>query len=195
MRVHVRGEGPLDVAVGTRLVQAAGFATASAIAEGGSAALDRRLRAYRQSTTATPWLILRDLDQAACVPALLADLAVPPADAFLLRFPVREVEAWLLADAASIATFLGVPEGTVPRDPDALADPKRALVDLARRARKDLRAALVPVDATRPTGPAYTATVSAFAATGWEPERAGRRSPSLRRCWEALLRLRTGKRG
>ena len=37
---------------------------------------------------------------------------------------MREVEAWLLADADSLARYLEVPRTRIPRDPEGREDPK-----------------------------------------------------------------------
>ena len=58
---------------------------------------------------------------------------------------VHAVEAWLLADRGQIATFLDVPVGRIPSRPEEEADPKRKLVNIARRSRrKEMKEALVP---------------------------------------------------
>jgi len=41
---------------------------------------------------------------------------------------VREVEAWLLADAARLGRFLGVPAARIPLSPDTLRNPKQEMV-------------------------------------------------------------------
>ena len=58
---------------------------------------------------------------------------------------VRELESWLLADAAGLAAYLGLPRAVVPSQPESVGDPKLALVNLARRSRRTrLRDSIVP---------------------------------------------------
>lgn len=54
------------------------------------------------------------------------------------RIAVREVEAWLLADAEQAAGFLAVPLARIPAEPETLPDPKATLIALAGRSRKEL---------------------------------------------------------
>jgi hypothetical protein len=110
------------------------------------------------------------------------------------RLVVRSVEAWLLADRDRIAEFLGIRRAQVPRDPDALDDPKRALINLARRSRRRaLRTEIVPREGSgRSVGPLYTTRLIEFIqdeAVGWRVDHALGVSDSLRRCVEDLRRL------
>jgi hypothetical protein len=110
------------------------------------------------------------------------------------RVAVREVEAWLLADRASMALFLKVPLALIPRDPDGLDDPKLRLVDLARRSRqRDIRVDLVPREGSgRAVGPAYTSRLVEFAGKMWRPDAAAAHSDSLRRCRQRIAELVAG---
>lgn len=139
----------------------------------------------------SPWLILRDLDHdAACAPDLLDRLLEIRPRLLCLRIPVRTVDAWLLADAGSIARSLQVRKEHVPTEPEVLARPKRTLVDLARRSRSfRVRDDLTPIGRSE-VGPGYSSWVIRFATERWNPEAAAQRSPSLRRAIAALRRLR-----
>ncbi len=108
-----------------------------------------------------------------------------------LRIAVRAIEAWLLADTEGIADFIGVSRRRVPHDPEALDDPKRSLVELARSSRRrEIREDFVPRDGSgRRVGPAYTARMIEFASIRWRLNEAAQRSPSLRRSLEAVQRL------
>jgi len=72
----------------------------------------------------------------------------------------------------------------IPRDPEALDDPKRTLVNLARRSRRrGLRDAITPAPGVSAVvGPGYTSVVEEFIVRGWDIAAAITRSPSLRRC-------------
>ena len=71
---------------------------------------------------------------------------------------VRAVEAWLMADLRSFASFLGVGVKRVPRAPEQVANPKHAVVELARDStRRVIREGFVPSEGSgRRIGPAYT---------------------------------------
>ena len=88
-----------------------------------------------------------------------------------LRVAVRGVEAWLMADRQSFASFLGVAMRRIPRDPEQLADPKRAIVDLAREStRRAIRDGLVPSEAVGvESAPAYTDEVIQYVRRRWSP--------------------------
>lgn len=132
---------------------------------------------------------LTDLDDNPCPSGLIAErLSGPLHPRFVLRIQVRELESWLLADPKAWAGYLKVSEATVPKEPDALKDPKRALVNLARRCNKgSIRADIVPEPGTpRVVGPGYTTRISEFITKHWSPSRAAERSPSLKRALAAL---------
>ena len=140
-----------------------------------------------------PVFCLTDLDNNPCPSGLIAKhLPRGRNPGLLLRIAVRELESWLLADAKALAAFLGLSEAAIPREPDELADPKQALVNVARRVRKvALREALVPEDGTSAkVGPDYVGEMGHLIADHWDPARAASRSPSLARAREALARLR-----
>ncbi|MBC7221197.1 hypothetical protein H5T55_07015 [Candidatus Bipolaricaulota bacterium] len=91
------------------------------------------------------------------------------------------MEAWLLADRAGIARFLGVNESVVPAYPETLPDPKATIVDLARRSsERVIREDLVPDPRSgRREGRAYASRLASFARDHWQPGVAAGRSPSL----------------
>lgn len=148
---------------------------------------------YNTASRYTPFFLLTDLDRADCAPGLIEDwLAGRSREAsFLFRVAVREVEAWLLADQAGIAKFLGIETVLVPTDVEALSDPKRALIELSRRSsRRELRRGLVPAEgSTAQVGPSYVDLVADFAEKGWSPDRARKGAPSLEAAIVALAGL------
>lgn len=136
-----------------------------------------------------PHVVLADLDREGCAPQLLADwrLTRPPAE-LLVRIAVREVEAWLLADADGLAEFLQVPKVKIPPQPELLEDPKRMLVNIARRSRsRRLAAERAPRPGSRAqTGPLYNQRLGGFVSESWNVERAAQEAPSLARALAAL---------
>lgn len=186
-------EDELSAAVMCKLVQETGrgFVVYRVMNARGYGQLKSGITKFRNASHVIPHVILTDLDQYACPPALLADwkaAALPPQ--LLLRIAVREVEAWLLADREGIATFLNVAKNKVPQDPEAEADPKRTLINLARRSRRQrLAIELTPEPGSSASiGPLYNARLSEFVNTAWDVGRARTASPSLDR---ALSRLAT----
>lgn len=128
----------------------------------------------------SPWLVLRDLDRAECAPSLLASIA--GGDGGIIRIAVRATEAWLLADREGAAAWLGMSVSKMPVDVERLDDPKRALINLARRSRsRTVRVDLVP-RATARIGPGYVDQVRRFCRELWRPDVAALSAPSLARC-------------
>lgn len=144
--IHGAVEGLTDEAVLRRLIQVAGGADGPIYGRNGKAHLLKQLGGYDRAAQRTPWVVLVDLDQDAdCAPPFCLACLVTPSPRMRLRVVVREIEAWLLADREELARFLGIPEGKVPRDPEKIADPKSAMVNLARHSRRrDVREDMVP---------------------------------------------------
>ena len=128
-------------------------------------------------------VLLTDLDRVDCVVQLrnnwLGNRSLPKN--LLLRVAVREVESWVLADGEALSSLLGKIV-IAPRDPDALPDPKQALLNLARTAPRSVREDLVKVvDGKVSQALGYNARVADWIQTAWSPARAAVRSPSLAR--------------
>ncbi len=150
------------------------------------------MRSYNNAAHYWPWVVLVDLDQDFdCAPPMLSEWLPKPARLMRLRVAVRAVEAWLLADRESMSSFLRVPIGRIPEDPDSVSDPKRLIVTLARRSRRrDIREDMVPRDGSgRSVGPAYTSRLFEFITTRWRPDEAAPRSESLRRSQQRIAEL------
>lgn len=195
-------EGLLDAAVARRVIAAAGcqpgrdFVSRSRAK--GKDALDRRLRGLAAGAKFRPILVLRDLDNdAPCGGALVSALwdkaiGAAPHEGLVVRVAVRAVEAWVLADAEGLAGATGCDPALTPTDPDGLDDPKAALIAMLRAAPR--RALRRDVGLLKPTDgidrPRIAAWLDEFVTGGWQPRRASRRSPSLRRCLAAIERLR-----
>lgn len=187
-------EGPTDAPVAEALIRATGAIPSQVHASGGKSALDARLRRWNQPSNVQRLLVLRDWDRddgADCVPELLQKLLPNGllARRLALRIAVRATESWLLADADACERFFEI--RGVAKDPEALEDPKRSLVDLCRRSRsRSIRDRMVPGSrAGRRVGPEYEALVIEFATERWDLDRACSRAPSLERARQAVRRL------
>jgi hypothetical protein len=192
-RLMVAVEDALSLSVMRRVVLASrrNFVISRVFQSRGFGQIKAGIPKFKNASRVLPHVILTDLDQYPCPPVLLEDWGAThlPAN-MLLRIAVREVEAWLLADREGIADFLGVPANKVPQYPEAEDDPKRCLINLARRSRKRrLASELIPEDGARtPIGPLYNQRLSAFVDDTWDVDRARQSAPSLDR---ALSRLAT----
>ena len=147
----------------------------------GCAFIDSNIHRYAQASRYGRFLVIRDLDALECAPALARQL-LPEGEpgGLVLCVAVREVEAWLLADAESLGEYLGVGQFEVP-SPEAVLDPKKLLIDCARRSRiRRIREGLVPVGVAR-VGPLYNSSMLRYVNEHWRVHRAAGRSPSLLR--------------
>jgi len=185
-------EGITDEAVIRRLIVHVGAAPGAVYGKYGKPNLKVKIAGYNNAAKHAPWVVLVDLDQdAACAPPLRAAWVPSPARHLCFRIAVRSIEAWLLADTEAMAAFLSVARAKIPSDPESLANPKEALVNLSRGSRRrEIRDDMVPRQGSgRSIGPAYTSRMIEFASTHWRPEQAARRSDSLRRAIASLNTL------
>lgn len=184
-------EDELSGAVMRKLIAATGrdFVIDRMINARGHGQIKSGIEKFRTSSYVLPHVVLTDLDRNPCAPFLLEKWGatdLPPQ--FLFRIAVREVEAWLLADREGIAEFLHVAVNKVPHAPEAEEDPKRTLLNLARRSRKKrLAQELVPaLGSSAPIGPLYNARLSEFVNDKWNIDQAKLLAESLSRTLNRL---------
>jgi hypothetical protein len=188
-------EGLVDEAVLRRLIQWAGAAPGTIYGKHGKPFLRKEIEGYNRAAHLSRWIVLVDLDHDAdCLPAFLKAWLPDPAPGMCFRIVVREIEAWLIADAERLANFLNVSVSLIPHDPEALPDPKHTMIGIARASRrKDIREDMAPrVKSCRKVGPAYNSRLIQFVndtKRGWRPEVAARFSDSLNRCLRRLEQL------
>lgn len=193
--VTVAVEGSTDVPVVRRILLAAGLGAGKVHGLVGKSGLDRQLRGYNSAARFAPWFVLRDMNgDAPCAGELVGRLLPAPAAGMCFRIAVSALETWLMADTEEMARFLRVPISAIPKAPESIADPKRALVALASRSRRRVIAQdMVPASGTSArVGPGYTARIVEYATEYWRPEVAAGRSPSLERCLRALRNRSVG---
>lgn len=186
----IAGEGLLDLAVARKILEQHSHDISYEFDLGGKDKLDKSLSGYLNASRHSPWLILRDLDREECAPSLLEKIAPNRSDfsGAVLRVCVKAVEAWVLADRQGFARHFGLAAATIPSDPEALADPKVALVTCISRSRhRNLREGVVPRQGSgRQVGPEYNAVLIDFVRTNWDLTRATEVSASLRRTVERV---------
>lgn len=192
--VVLASEDAVSEAVGQRLVEdtSSDLAVTQLLRRSGFGYLKSRMRNFCELARHTPVLLLTDLDTEQCPASLIEDWSrrdVIPKQ-LLFRVAVRQVESWLLADRDGIARLLKVGVRHLPRDPDALPDAKRFLLQLAQRAPRAVREDLVAESgATAAQGLGYNAVLSNFVRSSWDPSRAVHRSNSLARARMRLTEL------
>lgn len=159
----------------------------------GQGYLRSRIREFNKAAGKQLVLVMTDLDDIACAPMLLKDwLQETPQPGLLFQVAVRETEAWLIADRASFAKFLDLPQHRIPATPDELQDPKKTLVDLARQsANPDLIRDIVPTPRSlAKRGKGYNSRLREYVRDHWNPVHAAACSPSLARFIRRLKEIK-----
>jgi len=190
--VSVYIEGQSDLAVVARILSMAGCSIHAVYGRTGKSGMGAQMAAYNSAARFAPWFVLRDLDNdEPCAPILVQRMLPHPSRWMRFRVAVREVESWLLADADRVSDYFRIAKRLVPGDPEGLADPKQALVNLVRRSRvRAIREDVVPEEGvSSPVGPGYVSRVSEFARDYWRPEIARQSSLSLDKCINRLGEL------
>jgi hypothetical protein len=185
-------EGIVDEAVARKIIVHAGGLPGTVYGKNGKPHLQRQIKGYNNAARHAPWMILVDLDHdAECAPPLCKDWLPDKTPFLCFRVAIRKVEAWLMADAESLAGFLGLPRNKIPPQPETIDDPKTMMVNLARLSRRrEIQADMVPrAESGRVVGPAYTSRMIEFVQTRWNPEVAAKRADSLRRAMACIGRL------
>jgi hypothetical protein len=191
-------EGEVDEHVLRRVVEQAEARVGQIYGKCGWDGLRDRIEKYNAAARHGPWIVLVDLDRKfPCAPALVANWLPQRSPHLVLRVAVQSVEAWLLADRERVARFFDVSASSIPDRPDAVPDPKQAVVDLARRSRRrEVRSDMVPRPGSgRRVGAACTSRIVEFIQNAWRPDVAARPSPSLKGLQEALASLIGNLRG
>ncbi len=188
-------EGDLDEALLRRLIDHAGLSLGVVHGRKGKQFLLQSINGYNNAARFAPWVALVDLDQDCdCAPPCVQQWLPNPSHNMCFRVAVRAAEAWLLADRERMARFLGIGVARMPDNPDDLDDPKRELINLARRSRRRaIHGEIVPREGSfRSVGPLYTTRMMEFIQDqigGWRAGRALRVSDSLARCIARLRRF------
>jgi hypothetical protein len=189
-QILVVGEDPLTCALGEQLVTEllpSWVMPLAAINKKGVTKLIPEFPRFIEQAKFQPVLCIADTD-GKCVKELLAKwLPQTLPLKFCLRLAVAEAESWLIADRKSIANYFGIPEKHVSKTPDEETDPKRHLLNLARKSKnRDLRLEMVSQTDQSKQGTGYNPRLRHFVKVHWSAQRAAENSPSLAR---ALLRI------
>ncbi len=185
-------EDVLSEEVGFRLAMEAGLQVVQPLRRNGSGYLRSRILNFCEMASFQTVLVIADLDQIRCPSRLLMNWLgsrKKPVN-LVIRVAVREIESWLLADHQAMRGLLGSRAGKLPGEPESLLDPKRTLLNLARKAPRDIRADLLPRDgAIASQGLGFNVRLGNLIRTEWSPARAAERAPSLRRARQRLDEL------
>jgi hypothetical protein len=192
MPAKLVGEGVLDIAVLVRLLLGADIRVGEKFNRGGASGLDARILQYNAAARFEPWIVLRDLDQAPCVVRFVHERMPEPADWMLFRIAVRSVETWVMADREAFAEAHSISLSKLPTTPESIDWPKRLMLQMLSGSRRsEIRRALVRIrpGATLEPGPEYNARLVEFVETKWDPVRAEKISPSLKRARSRIAEL------
>jgi hypothetical protein len=193
-RIYAAVEGKTDKVVVERLIAHVGAEAGPVYVAEGKPNLKKRIAGYNQAAQHSLWLVLVDLDRDGCAPSLRDAWLPEPSSGLCFRVAVHAVEAWLMADAETLAGFLGVARSNIPVNPESVPDPKAVLVELAAGShRRDIREDMVPQPgSSRRVGPAYTSRIIEYAGKHWHPDTAALQATSLERAIRCLRRLAAG---
>ena len=193
MFINALVEGIMDEAAAQRIIAATGHKFGICYGKRGCAYIRKRVSGFNAAATAVPYLTLVDhMDtELSCPPEVVSRWVPHRRPLMLLRVVVRELESWLLADRQNLAEFLKVSLARIPRHPEGIEDPKRTLINAARRSRSPrMRDALVPKEgSTAQVGPLYASEMIRFIHQHWNIDAARGQSPSMDRCLRRLQEL------
>ncbi|MBF0291081.1 MAG: hypothetical protein HQK86_02895 [Nitrospinae bacterium] len=186
-------EGATDEAVVFALCENLGLHLGASYVTNGKDRLDKNIKGYNNAARHSPWLVLRDLDHdAECAPLLVKNLLPNPSRYMRFRLAVREVECRLMADIENFADYMGISKSILSDNPEDLDDPKAFLINAAMKSKKRKIREDVPPRANSGArvGPGYGSVISEFAQKYWRPEKAAKKSDSLKRCIKRLRELK-----
>ncbi|WP_411035846.1 hypothetical protein [Shinella sp. BYT-45] len=194
--MYLAVEDELSEEVGIRIIKGvlgSGFAFKT-LRKNGFGYLKSKIESFIEMSQYYPVLMITDLDKEACAPKLkekwFKSLEKP--ERFIFRIAVREIESWVLADTDDFAAYLGVRPSLLPKNPDALLDPKATLINIAKKAKKPLRLDIVPEQgAIAVQGLGYNRALCQFIREQWDCQRAASRSESLSRACTRVAELRS----
>jgi hypothetical protein len=165
------------------------YAVGTAYRRGGFGYLRRTIHGWNSAARGIPFIVLADLDDSECPATLINDwLNTEKSPNLLFRVAVREVESWVLADPENLSRFLNVSPALAPTDTDVIADPKAAIVNLARKSRSaGIRNRMAPrKGSTAKQGPDYNGCLGSFMREHWDIGIARGNSQSLARTIDRL---------
>ncbi len=191
-------EGEMDEAAAFKLIRVTGHSPGVCYGKKGYGYIKTKIQGFNRAARSTCYLTLVDLmdTEFSCPPEVSVGWVPHLAPNMLFRVVVRELESWLLADRENMADFVGVRPFQIPERPEEIDDPKRALINIARRSRNArVQRALVPdAGSTAQVGKLYVSEMNIFINTLWNPQVARRIAPSLDSCLNKLEGLSSRSR-
>lgn len=156
--------------------------------KGGFGYIKGKMKSWCSLSKLHPVFIITDLDRGSCPSALINDWlnGCSPTDNLIFRVAVKEIESWLLADTLAIKALVG-PNAKLPQNIDELSDPKLYLLQLAKKASRQVRNDLVQTEGSVSSqGLGYNKRLAKMVNEHWCPHRASTKSDSLARAINRL---------
>lgn len=186
-------EGEIDEIIALRIISNSGHDIGVGYGKRGIGYIQNKIQNFNQTAQSVFYLVLVDFmdTKLECPPQVVSRWLPHKNNLMFFRVVVREIESWVLADRENLATFLNVNIELMPINPESELDPKRKLVNIARKSRsKRIRDALVPdQDSTAQVGKLYTSEMKRFVSNFWNIDTARKNSPSLDKCLKRLLEI------
>lgn len=191
-------EGDMDEAAAIRIIEAAGHTHGTCFGKRGCGYIAKKIKNFNLTAQDIHYLTLVDFmdaqqmdTQLECPPEVISIWLPHRRPKMLFRIVVRELESWLLADRNNLAKFLKINVALLPLDPENITDPKRSLVNLARKSKSPrIREALVPqAQSTAQVGKLYVSEMKIFISEYWNIESARENAPSLDKAMRSLQGL------
>ena len=162
--------------------------------QNGSGYLKSKMADFRRMAHHGLVVVLTDLDNWECAPSLrdqwIGNMQMP--GKLIFRVAVREIEAWLLADRQNFANYLSIASARIPASVESIPDPKRVLLNLARKASREIRRDILPTKGSASLqGLGYNERLCEFVAQNWSITNARENSPSLARAILNIERVAT----
>ena len=103
----------------------------------------------------------------------------------MIRIVEKEIDAWILSDREGFAHWMNIPVNKIPDNTQEIEDPKRFIINLARKSRKKTMKDIVPTG-TAKQGPGYNTLIQRFIMEYWDSERAADHNKSLKKAIERI---------
>lgn len=183
MEVELLVEGYTDEIFVRRCFDSLGILVGTVYGKQGIFYVIEKAEAFSVRGDYSPILILADFADMKidCVVDARNKLSTKIPEQASVRLAIMEIESWLIASRQELARYLGVSIGKISSNPDIIADPKQALINLARESRYPrIRKMFVPRHGVSSVvGPGYVDGFTEFMSIHWNIDEAMKYSPSF----------------
>jgi len=144
------------------------------------------IRTFNEASNFLPHIVLTDLDRKICAPQLKQEwINFEIHKNMLFRIAEKEIDAWILSDRESFASWMSISVNKIPFNTQEIEDPKQFIINLARKSRKRDVKDIIP-KGTAMQGPGYNVLLQKFVLERWDAENAANYNASLKRTIDRL---------